>query len=420
MTGIRARGVNARTAPMEICDAVTRYLQRRRYDAEPRWPLVFSVRWPDQRTLTAQAPDWHRANNALREWSQRQGCPVTNKHRLMVTPVELIDTVTVADEQTALRIADRASARHYRKARQRINLLADECSIPRDTAASVAKMLDSESDVDVTLVIRAAQFFGAHDATGLTPRQVPLAGFSAKWLDQTHRRNVICTLCGKDSLGLSDRPPELRMRWLDPAYSDEPEMMITRPWRPGGERDIRYVIIVENKDTYQSMPDIAHGLCVWGAGKAILASIALLLPWLTTARPDDGDDSSPQVVYWGDMDADGLEILDAVRHTGVRCKSLFMDLEAYQRYSWFGTNLTSTSTPLTSREPKATPTLDFGERELYLLTCGEAVGQSDESGLSDSPTHLRVEQERIPLIDAADALRSLGWPIAANNDKETQ
>ena len=34
--------------------------------------------------------------------------------------------------------------------------------------------------------------------------------------------------------------------------------------------------------------------------------------------------------------------------------------------------------------------------------------------------HLRVEQERIPLIDAADALRSLGWPIAANNDKETQ
>lgn len=338
----------------------------------------------------------------------------------MVTPVELIDTVTVADEQTALRIADRASARHYRKARQRINLLADECSIPRDTAASVAKMLDSESDVDVTLVIRAAQFFGAHDATGLTPRQVPLAGFSAKWLDQTHRRNVICTLCGKDSLGLSDRPPELRMRWLDPAYSDEPEMMITRPWRPGGERDIRYVIIVENKDTYQSMPDIAHGLCVWGAGKAILASIALLLPWLTTARPDDGDDSSPQVVYWGDMDADGLEILDAVRHTGVRCKSLFMDLEAYQRYSWFGTNLTSTSTPLTSREPKATPTLDFGERELYLLTCGEAVGQSDESGLSDGPTHLRVEQERIPLIDAADALRSLGWPIAANNDKETQ
>ena len=168
------------------------------------------------------------------------------------------------------------------------------------------------------------------------------------------------------------------------------------------------------------MPDIAHGLCVWGAGKAILASIALLLPWLTTARPDDGDDSSPQVVYWGDMDADGLEILDAVRHTGVRCKSLFMDLEAYQSYSWFGTNLTSTSTPLTSREPKATPTLDFGERELYLLTCGEAVGQSGESGLSDGPTHLRVEQERIPLIDAADALRSLGWPITANNDKETQ
>lgn len=413
MAGSRARGVDAEKAPEAIRDIVATYLARHRYDAAPAWPLTFTVRWPDQRTLTSQAPDWHKTNNTLRDWAQRQGCLTTQKHRLMVTPVALIDTVTIADEATALRVVGGQGARQYRKARTRIDLLTRELGVSRETSSAVAKMLDRESDTDVALLIRAARFFAAHDAAGMTPRQVPLAGFSAKWLDQSHvkRRNAICMLCGKDSLDFSERPAELRMRWLDPAYTDEPEMVITKAWKPTRERTVRFVIIVENKDTYQGMPPVRDGLCVWGCGRAIEASISLL-PWLGAACEDNcEDDCGVRVVYWGDMDADGLEILDAVRQAGVRCRSLFMDIEAYGRYSWFGTNLKPEGTPIATRDPKATPTLNPGERELYRMVCG--------AGSSGRPEYLRVEQERIPLVDAVDALRSLGWPVINHQHKET-
>lgn len=410
MAGSRARGVDAAKAPEAIRSIVTTYLARHRYDAVPSWPLMFAVRWPDQRTLTTQAPDWHRANNALREWARRCGCATTEKNRLMVTPVALIDTVGVTDEATALHVVGEQAARRYRKARERIDRLVGELDVSRETASVVANMLDRESDTDFTLAIQAARFFATHDVSGMTPRQVPLAGFSAKWLDQTHakRRGAICTLCGKDSLGLSERPVELRMRWLDPADADKPEMMVTTPWQPGSERDICYVIIVENKDTYLGMPAIRDGLCVWGAGRAIEASISLL-PWLGTSG-ERGRET--HVVYWGDMDADGLEILDAVRQAGVRCRSLFMDAEAYRSYSWFGTNLKPEGTPIATREPKATPMLYPSERELYQMVCG--------ADPSSRPDHLRVEQERIPLADAVNALRSLGWPIINHQHQETR
>ena len=311
MAGSRARGVDAAKAPEAIRSIVTTYLARHRYDAVPSWPLMFAVRWPDQRTLTTQAPDWHRANNALREWARRCGCATTEKNRLMVTPVALIDTVGVTDEATALRVVGEQAARRYRKARERIDRLVGELDVSRETASVVANMLDRESDTDFTLAIQAARFFATHDVSGMTPRQVPLAGFSAKWLDQTHakRRGAICTLCGKDSLGLSERPVELRMRWLDPADADKPEMMVTTPWQPGGERDICYVIIVENKDTYLGMPAIRDGLCVWGAGRAIEASISLL-PWLGTSG-ERGCET--HVVYWGDVDADGCYSAQVLR-----------------------------------------------------------------------------------------------------------
>lgn len=411
MAGTRARGVAAQDAPAAIRGITATQLARHRYDITLSWPLAFTVRWPDQRTLTAQAPDWHKANNALRAWARRYGCTVTEKNRLMVTPVALVDTVTIPDENTAMRVVGGDGARQYRKARERIDRLACECDVSREIAAPVAKTLDRESDTDFTLAIRAARFFATHDASGMTPRQVPLSGFSAKWLDQTHakRREAICALCGKDSLDLSDRPVELRMRWLDPAHAGEPEMVVTSPWKPSGERDVRYVIIVENKDTYQGMPAISNGLCVWGAGKAIQASLTLL-PWLgAEATSPDGANRRVPVVYWGDMDADGLEILDAVRQAGVRCRSLFMDGEAYARYSWFGTNLTPEGTPIAARDPKATPMLDPHERELYQIVCGK----------TGRHTYLRVEQERIPLADAADALRSLGWPVIIDGNKET-
>ena len=106
-----------------------------------------------------------------------------------------------------------------------------------------------------------------------------------------------------------------------------------------------------------------------------------------------------RVVYWGDMDADGLEILSMLRERGLDCDSMFMDCAAYERYRRYGTNLSERGRRLALRDPKPAPGLRPAERELYVRLCEDAA-----------MPFRRVEQERITLADAAEALRGLGVP----------
>lgn len=101
------------------------------------------------------------------------------------------------------------------------------------------------------------------------------------------------------------------------------------------------------------------------------------------------------------MDADGLDILSKFRQTGVPCASLLMDPAAYRTYEQYGTMLDTKNKPLTTREPKTTPRLTLEERRLYEMLCTGA-----------NATYLRIEQERIPIADAATILRNRHqWPI---------
>jgi hypothetical protein len=96
--------------------------------------------------------------------------------------------------------------------------------------------------------------------------------------------------------------------------------------------------------------------------------------------------NAPLVVYWGDMDADGLEILDGFRAAGVPARSILMDVEAYMVWERFGTDLDPKGRPLTSRDPRRVSYLTEGERVLYERLVAPAW---------TGPR--RVEQERIPL-----------------------
>ena len=123
-------------------------------------------------------------------------------------------------------------------------------------------------------------------------------------------------------MGLSKRPTELRFRYLDPVRDDaELERIIWCPWEGEALSGIKYAVIVENKDTYQTMPPIAQGICIWGSGRAVSDAVPAV-PALRDMR----------IVYWGDMDADGLEILSTLRESGIECDSILMDCDAYDRY----------------------------------------------------------------------------------------
>lgn len=124
-------------------------------------------------------------------------------------------------------------------------------------------------------------------------------------------------------------------------------------------------MIVENKDTYQEMPQIEDCICVFGCGRAANRMVSLL-PWLA---------DTPHVVYWGDMDADGLEILSGIRESGIDCDSILMNMDSYRRYRRFGTEYTEQGRRIEPRKVGAMPGLRAEERELYEALCtGEGVG----------------------------------------------
>jgi hypothetical protein len=135
------------------------------------------------------------------------------------------------------------------------------------------------------------------------------------------------------------------------------------------------VIISENKDTAVNFPELAGAISVEGVGKG--GTTIAAFPWITGADI---------VIYWGDMDADGLEVLDGFRAAGVPARSILMDRESFTRFERFGTNSDQRGRALEPRSPRPLPHLTDNERALYL----DLVDH-------DWTRVRRIEQERVPL-----------------------
>ena len=103
------------------------------------------------------------------------------------------------------------------------------------------------------------------------------------------------------------------------------------------------------------------------------------------------------MIYWGDIDAHGFEILDGFRAAGVPVASILMDLATYTEYARFGTKHDANGNVLTAGSRKALPHLTFDERAAYELLTDPGWG-----GVR------RIEQERIPLSVARDVVRRSG------------
>jgi len=346
-----------------ITTCVKKHMRSHMYDIEPAWPFPVPVGLPDQAFLETNAIAVHDNNNEIRQWASKNGCEIITKHRTIGTSVELISKVVVPDESIAMRVVGRTLAAECREARRRIACLVAACDVAPETIESAARMTGHEQPDDFDLLVSAVRYFRHHDVTGMTPRQIPLTGFS----------------------------------YLDPVRDDaELERIIWCPWEGEALSGIKYAVIVENKDTYQTMPPIAQGICIWGSGRAVSDAVPAV-PALRDMR----------IVYWGDMDADGLEILSTLRESGIECDSILMDCDAYDRYHRFGTDRTERSAKIAMREPKPTPGLQSAERRLYERLCADKT-----------IAYRRIEQERIPMRDAVDELRKLGIPVESIENQD--
>lgn len=355
--------------------------------------------------------DWAAAHEVTLTWEQR---------RLRSTPQQVPTHLHVSTLDTAARLAGGVWPERISRARTRAALLAEryphlvptadeaEAGLEADdsdasghlacdgsTGARTRQVtlrrfltaLDTQTDTDVDLLCRAADWFAGHSAIGLTPRQVPIEGLHAKWLNT--RQHLVRAAAGVADLGLlPDHPGRIHFTYLDPAHRTSGGRWhdsatvgdhVTPAYTP------RVVVISENKDTALYFPQIPGGISVEGEGRGGTAIASF--GWITQAE---------HVIYWGDMDADGLEILDGFRAAGIAAKSLLMDLESYEQYERFGTNHDKNNKPLTERTPRPVEHLADNERALYRRLCDPHWQR-----------HRRIEQERIPLEHAAARLASL-------------
>jgi len=258
--------------------------------------------------------------------------------------------------------------------------------------SSILKAVCKLEDRDVDAVVSTVRWLGAHrDLSFMTIRQLPIPLVDTKWL--TGHATLIQRLTARDVIGETrPRLSVVHVTYLDPAYLAGGGRRHDA-WTSGDTHGLAYpprtVLVVENRDPRLWFPELDSAVVVEGGGKAAAASLREI-PWLVGAE---------RVVYWGDIDIDGFEILNAfrdeMRARGVGVDSILMDAVSLDRYAWLGVNHDKEGRPLGPSKRRLgalTPT----EREAFerVATAGPARFR-------------RIEQERIPEADAWSALTAL-------------
>lgn len=387
--------------PAQVSDDIARRLARSWADEAAReagaavqaaslWPHDFPLSRAKSADLAGRFGEVTRQVATWRNWARECGVGLAEETRRVSGTEQTLPThVHIHDVDTAARLASSGWPARLERARSRAKTLVNR--FPNLSRPSkLLSATDCYSDTDFDLLLRAADWFAANAGTqaGLfTPRQVPVEGLHAKWLNTS--QHLVRELAGLDDLGLlPPHPARIHFTYLDPGHltlggrrHDSASIgdSVVLPYVP------QMVLISENKDTAVGFPSVPGGVAVEGDGRGAAAHASF--EWIRDA---------PVLAYWGDMDADGLEILNEFRAAGVPAASLFMDIDAYEKWERYGTNIDQNGKMLGPRTPRPVPHLTPAERELYAKVTSH-----------EWTRFRRIEQERIPLRVALHALRAL-------------
>ena len=254
-------------------------------------------------------------------------------------------------------------------------------------------MLADYSDIDFRRLADMLGWIDEHPASGLYPRQLPVAGLDSKWIDGRKRllSGLVAAIRGSSGddadfyrrCGLSPPPQLLRMRILDPALRARVGGLadISAPWQQLAalELPLRTAFIVENLQTGLAFGDVPGAVVIMRLGYDV--EVLGRLPWLERAR----------CFYWGDLDTHGFAILSRARGYRPGLQSVLMDEQ---------TLLDNRALWVEEPQPHAAETLAG-------LTSEELpVYQALQQGRWGR--NVRLEQERVPWEMAWRLLQTLG------------
>jgi hypothetical protein len=253
---------------------------------------------------------------------------------------------------------------------------------------NVRSLIQLATEVDG--LIDAATFLKEHPRPGCFVRELPLS-VDTKFIERhkNELRQWLDILLPAHAIradeehferrfGLRYAEPHLLIRFLDPAIQAElgfPCDVLSLPLQTISDLPVKEarVIIVENKINLLTLPRLYRtiGLGSLGHGVALLRYADFI-----TREP---------VLYWGDLDVEGFEILSALRRFCPHAKSLWMDQAAVERWE-------KLKVAGTGRQPMTPAHLTEEERAAFDICCRE---------------NIRIEQERLPQDAVATAIKQL-------------
>ena len=338
-------------------------------------PDALHLAWPlHPPTAAAAASDISTTQDFIRAWQRwpHQDEVIYETRNWSRTGLGANDVPTRVALTGAERIATAAGLeREYSTARQRAQGIAAIFPDAPDFTRTVHRSYNQWKDLssyDLRCLGPCLTWLRANPHSGEWERAVPVEGVDGKWIGN-HRRLLLTLLApfGITDLGLRRSDTRLRLRYLNhaPALSDieipladAAELFPDTPPR---------ILIVENKQTFLALPTFADAspptIALLGSGTA--AHQLHALRWLHKA----------DITYWGDLDAAGFAILNAVRAHFPHTTSLLMDTATVTEFQHLAVpdpgDGSATLTHLTTEEQRA-----------YRLLFTEG--------------RLRIEQERIP------------------------
>lgn len=237
--------------------------------------------------------------------------------------------------------------------------------------------------------LNVCRYFLAHPLPGLYIRELPI-DIHTKYIEE-HKdllRSLLDTLLPasaintdsktfEDRYGLKSAEPLIRIRFLDTSLTPVAGWTdISLPLSVFRQLNCpcRCLFVAENKMNFLTLPPMPKSIAIWSGG-GFNISYLKNIPWL----------SGVQSYYWGDLDAQGLQILNQFRTYYPSAISFLMNEEMLHTYS----HLLKEGTPASVQQ---LPHLTEDEQFLYRFL---------------QENNLRIEQERIPQKEVLKELNQL-------------
>lgn len=294
--------------------------------------------------------------------------PASGMRRVGGTLTQVVNQFTISLDEAA-RILDGDYPARLLEARRRREAV-EFFELDEEKYRMFVKSTSKLDETTVDGIIMIARYVREHPGLNIHQRTVRLPGIDTKFVER-HRAQIELLL-NEGEFKLKDhrsieiivcyRDPEhmknssRRCDVIIPGYSDTPFEYVPKT-----------IVVCENKHSAMFMPPRDGLITMMGVGYAASTRI------LTELRIAH----HPHLIYWGDIDIEGLAILTNIRKAGLQVTSICMDAHTARKYKNYDVIPQHTSTITVN------PVfLSEGERgALKMLTSGQIH---------------RIEQEKLP------------------------